>query len=144
MERGPTVAATFLSTLTLKNIHDHILPYIPKINPVKNCIPIKAVTNAFSDMPKNVARHRDGWTLELLRDAAQLDTTAILLRRYFEHFSNGNLPMHFWAYLAYAPMYLFHKKLTEEKTSLTDLALRPVTMGLVLIRFGCMVLVRMN
>ena len=49
-----------------------------------------------------------------------------------------------WAYLASALMYPFHKKLTEERTSLTDPALRPVTVGSVLTRFGCIVMVRTN
>ena len=41
-------------------------------------------------------------------------------------------------------LYPFHKKLPEERTSITDPALRPVTMGSVLTRFGCIVMVRMN
>ena len=41
-------------------------------------------------------------------------------------------------------MYPFHTKLPEERTSITDPALRPVTVGLVLTRFGCRVMVRMN
>ena len=95
MERNPNVAATFLSKLTLKNRHAHTLPYIPKINPVVKCIPIKVVTYAFFGMPKKSAGHIDGWTWELLRDAAQTDSMAILPRRCVEHFSNGNLPKAF-------------------------------------------------
>jgi hypothetical protein len=56
MERDPTVATKFLSKLTLKNRHAHIMPYIPKINPIVNLIPIKAVTDAFLGMPKKVCR----------------------------------------------------------------------------------------
>ncbi len=43
-----------------------------------------------------------------------------------------------------ALLYSFHKKLPEERTSITDPALRPVTVGSVLTRFGCRVMVRMN
>jgi hypothetical protein len=38
----------------------------------------------------------------------------------------------------------FHKKLLEERTSVTYPALRPVPVGSVLTRFGCRVMVRMN
>ena len=48
-----------------------------------------------------------------------------------------------WAYLTSALMYPFHKKLHEERTSVTDPALRPVIVGSVLTRFGCKVMVRM-
>jgi len=41
-------------------------------------------------------------------------------------------------------MYPFHKKLPEERISTTEPALRPVTIGSVLTRFGCRVMVRMN
>jgi hypothetical protein len=41
-------------------------------------------------------------------------------------------------------MYPFHKKMPEERTSFTDPALRPVTVGSVLTRFGWRVMVRMN
>ncbi len=46
--------------------------------------------------------------------------------------------------MASALLYPFHKKLPEERTSITDPALRPVTIGSVLTRFGCRVIVRMN
>ena len=41
-------------------------------------------------------------------------------------------------------MYPFHKLMLEERIDLKDPALRHVTMGSVLTRFGCRVLVRMN
>jgi hypothetical protein len=42
-------------------------------------------------------------------------------------------------------MYLFHKKLVEERViSTTDHALRHVTVGSVISRFGCRILVRIN
>ena len=95
-------------------------------------------------MPNKFAAHRDGWTWELLRNAAQAPSTAALLRKFAEHFSNGALPQDMWAYLASAVVYPFHKKLPEERTSVTDPALRPVTVGSVLTRFGCKVIVRMK
>jgi len=41
-------------------------------------------------------------------------------------------------------MYLFHKLMLEERIDPKDPALHPVTVGSVLTRFGCMVLVKMN
>jgi len=108
-----------------------------------NCDPTM-VTDAFSGMPKKSAAHRDGWTLELLRDAVQTPSTATFLWKFVERFSNGALPKDMWAYLASALLYPFHKKLPEERTSTTDPALRLVTVGSVLTRFGCGVMVRMN
>jgi len=72
---------------------------------------LKAVTDAFSGMPKKSVAHRDGWTWELLRDAAQTPSTEALLRKFGERFSNGTLPEILWAYLASALLYPFHKKL---------------------------------
>jgi len=106
--------------------------------------PLKAITDAFSGMPKKLASHRDGWTWELLKDVAQTPSTAALLRKFVERFSNGALPQDLWAYLASALLYPFHKKLPEERTSITDPALRPATVGSVLTRFICRVMVRMN
>ena len=79
-----------------------------------------------------------------MRDAAQTSSTAALLRKIAEHFSNRALPQYPWAYMASALMYPFHKKLPEERISVTDPALRPVTVGSVLTRFGCRVMMRMN
>ena len=95
-------------------------------------------------MQKKSVAHKDGWTWELLRDAASRPTTAALLRKFAEQFSNGALPKDLWTYLMSALMYPFHKKLPEERISTTDLALRPVTIGSVITRFGCRILVRMN
>ncbi len=115
------------------------------VKPPENSIPLKAVTDAFSGMPKKSAAHRDCWTWELLRDAAQTHSTDALLRKFAERFSNGALPGNLWAYLASALLYPFHKKLLEERSSSTNPALRTVTVGSsVLIRFGCRVIVRMN
>jgi len=41
-------------------------------------------------------------------------------------------------------MYAFHKKLAEKRVSTTDHALRHIIVGLVITRFGCRILVRMN
>jgi hypothetical protein len=60
---------------------------------------------------------RDGWIWELLRDASQTPSTATLLRKFVERFSNGALPQDLWAYLAFALLYPLHKKLPEERTS---------------------------
>jgi hypothetical protein len=139
LESDPEVAAEFLSKLTLKKKHYHIPLYTAKVRPTKNCIPPKAVTEAFSGMPKKSTTHRDGWAWKLLRDAAQTPSAAALLRKFAERFANGALPQDMWAYLASAPLYPFHKKLPEERISAKDPALRLVTVGSVLTRFGCRV-----
>jgi hypothetical protein len=133
-----------MSKLTLKKKHDHIQEYEVKVKPTRNCIPLKAVTDVFSGMGKKSAARRDGWTWELLRDAAQSPSTAALLRKFAEHFSNGALSQDLWAYLASALLYPFHKNLPEERTSVAEPALQPATVGSVLTRFGCKVMVRMN
>ena len=88
LESDPAVAAKFPAKLALGTKHAHIQAYVPKIEPPRNCIPLKAVTNAFSGMPKKSAAHRDGWTWELLSDAAQTPSTAALLCEFAERFSN--------------------------------------------------------
>jgi hypothetical protein len=109
METDPGIAAKFLAKLTLEARQSHIEAYVPYVNPPRNCIPLKGVTEAFSGMPKKSAAHRDDWTWELLRDAAKTASTATLLRKFTEHFSNGALPKELWAYLTSALMYPFHK-----------------------------------
>ena len=76
------VAARFLKTLTLQSRHSHVAPQTSNLKPAKNLIPSKAVFEAFSGMPKKSAPHKDGWTWELLRDAASRPSTAALLRIY--------------------------------------------------------------
>jgi len=49
-----------------------------------------------------------------------------------------------WTYRAFALIYPFHKKLPEERISTTDPALRPVTVGSVITRLGCHILVRID
>ena len=138
------IAAKFLAKLTLKDEHMHIPVHVPKVKPMVTFTPLKATIYALSGMPKKSAAHRDGWTWELLRDAAQRTSTASHLRKFSELFSNGALPKHLWTYLASALMYPFHKLLLEDRVDPKDPALRPVTVGSVLTRFGCRVLVRMN
>ena len=133
-----------MKKLTLQSRHSHIAPHTSTLKPAKNSIPAKALSEAFSGMPTKSAAHRDGWTWELLRDAASRPSTAALLRKFAEHFSNGALPKDLWTYLASALMYPFHKKLPEERVSTSDPALRPVTVGSVITTFGCRILVRMN
>ena len=93
MEADPEVAASFLAKLTLQARHTHEPLYPSSFNkPAKNFIPMTAVVEAFSKMSKKSAAHRDGWTRELLRDAAQRPSTAYHPRKFTELFSNGALP----------------------------------------------------
>ncbi len=62
METDPVLAAKFLKKLTLQARHSHIAPHVSDFKPTKNLIPHKALTEAFSGMPKTSAAHRDGWT----------------------------------------------------------------------------------
>jgi hypothetical protein len=144
LETDREVAAKFLKKLTLHARHPHIDPHTSTIKPTKTLISAKALTDAFSRMPKQYAAHRDGWTWGLLRDAASRHSTADLLGKFAEHFSNGALPRDLWTYLASALMYPFHKLLPEDRISVTDPSLRPVTVGSVITRFACRILVRIN
>jgi hypothetical protein len=114
------------------------------LKPAKNSIPLNAVSDAFSKMPKKSAALTYGWAWELLRDAAQRPSTASHLKKFTELFSNGAMPKNRWTYLASALMYPFHKLMFEERIDPKNPALRPVTVGSVLTRFGCRVLVKMN
>jgi hypothetical protein len=144
VEADPEVVTSFLSKLTLQARHSHVPLHPSSLKPAKNSIPLIAIAEAFSKMPKKLAAHRDGWTWELLRDAVERPSTASHLRKFTELFSNGALPKNLWTYLAYALMYPFHKFMLEERTDPKDPALRPVNVGSVLTRFGCRVLVRMH
>ncbi len=95
-------------------------------------------------MPKKYAAHRDGWTWEILRDAKSRPSIAFLLREFAEVFSNGVLPKDPWTYLPSTLMYPFYKLLHDERISITNPALRLVTLGSVITRFGCRILVRMK
>jgi hypothetical protein len=105
---------------------------------------LTAIADAFSKMPRNSAALRDGWTWELLRDAAQRPSMASHLRKFFELFSNGAMPKNPWTYLASTLTYPFHKLMLEDRIDPKDPALRPITVGSVLTHFGCRVFVKMN
>ncbi len=111
LESGPAVVAKFLAKLTLPTKHSRIPLHTPTVRASKNLIPLKAITKAFSRMPKKLAAHRDGWTWEVLRDAAQRPSTAVLLQKFTEQFSTGALIAFLLSYLASALIYPFHKLL---------------------------------
>ena len=89
-------------------------------------IPIKAVTDAFTCMPKKSAPHIDGWTWELFRDLVNRPKTAELLRYFVELFVNGKLPKPLWKFLSTAIMIPFHKLAQIERDALEDPRLRPI------------------
>jgi len=66
------------------------------------------------------------------------------VRKFSELFSNGSLPKNLWSYMDFEVMYPFHKLMLEDRIDPKDLALRHATVGSVLTRFGCWVLVRMT
>jgi hypothetical protein len=66
------------------------------------------------------------------------------MRKFSELFSNGALPNHLWSYLTSALMYPSNKLMLEDRIDPKEPALRHVTVGSVLTRFGCKVPVRMN
>jgi len=144
IEADPEVAASFLAKLTLQARHSHVPLHPSSLKPAKNSTPLTSVGEAFSKMPKKSATHRDGWTWELLRDATQRPSTASHLKKFTELFSNGALPKNLSTYLASSLMYPFHKLMLEDRLDPKDPALRLVTVGFVLNRFGCRVLVRLN
>ena len=143
-ESDPIVAATFLAKLTRTIPHSHVpippssfkTPFVP--------IPIKAISDAFTAMPKKSAPHRDGWTWELFRDAAERPSTAALLRKFVELFVNGMLPKPLWSFLSSAIMIPFHKLTQLERDLSQDPKLRPITIGSLLTRFSCRTLLRLN
>jgi hypothetical protein len=102
LETDPEIAAKLLAKLTLKATHANIQAHILKVKPPVNRIPRKTLTDASAGMPKKSAAHRDGWTWELFRYAAHTPSTASLLRKFAERFSNGAMPQDMWAYLASA------------------------------------------
>ena len=104
IEADPEVAATFLARLALRARHSHVPLHSSSLKPAKNTITLFAICDAFSKMPKISAAHRDGWTWELLRDAAQRPSTASHMRKFSELFSNGALPSKLWTYPASALM----------------------------------------
>ncbi len=103
------VAATFLAKLTRANLHTHVPAPPSTYKSTFVPIPLKAITYAFTGMPKKYAPHRDGWTWELFRDMAGRPSTANLLRRFVELFVNGSLPKPLWRFLSSAIVIPFHK-----------------------------------
>jgi hypothetical protein len=72
-------------------------------------IPLKVVTYAFTEMPKESAPRRDGWTWELFRDMVGRPSTSGLLRKFVELFVNGILSEPLWKFMSSAIMIPFHK-----------------------------------
>ena len=60
LKTDPEIAAKFLAKLTLKVRHTHIKAHVPTVKPPANNIQLKAVTDAFSGMPKKSVAHRGG------------------------------------------------------------------------------------
>ena len=109
-EFDPIIAASISAKLTRTTPHTHVSPppssykatlFVP--------IPIKAVTDVFTGMPKKSARHRDVWAWELFRDMAKRPKTADLFRSFIEFFFHGKLPKPMWEFLSTASMIPFHK-----------------------------------
>jgi hypothetical protein len=61
-ESDPIVATTFLTKLTRTKPHTYVSMPPSSFKTAFIPIPIKAVTYAFTDMPKKSASHKDGWT----------------------------------------------------------------------------------
>ena len=70
-ETDPIVAATFLSKLTRSTMHTHVPPPLPAHESAFVPIPLKAVRDVITGMPKKSAPHRDGWTWKLFGDMAE-------------------------------------------------------------------------
>jgi hypothetical protein len=75
--------------LTKSTLHTHVHAPPAAYKSTFLTIPSKAVTNAFTCMPKKSAPHRDGWTWEQFRDVASRPSTAGLLRKFMELCVNG-------------------------------------------------------
>jgi hypothetical protein len=63
-ESDPIVEATFLAKLTRIVPHTHVSMPPSSFKIAFLPVPIKAVTYAFTGMPKKFAPHKDGWTWE--------------------------------------------------------------------------------
>ncbi len=75
-ESDPLNAATFLAKLTRDTLHTHFPVPPPTYKSEFIPIPLKAVSDAFTRMPKKSSPHRDGWTWELFRDVDGRPSTA--------------------------------------------------------------------
>jgi hypothetical protein len=138
------VDATFLAKLTRTISHAHVSPPPSAHKSAFVPIPLKTITDAFIGMPKKSAPHRDGWTWELFRDAANRPSTAALLRKIVELFVNGRLPKAIWKFLSSAIVIPFHKLSQPGRDLQSDPRLRPITIGSLLTRYSCKTLLRVN
>ncbi len=119
-ESDPVVVPNFLSKLTMATLHTHVPAPPPTCKSPFFPVPLKAVTYAFTRMPKKSAPHKDGWTWELFRDMAGRSSTSGLLRKFVELFANGLLPRALWKFLSSAIMIPFHKLAQMERMLLAD------------------------
>ncbi len=140
----PVVAATFLAKLTRTTPHTHVPSPPSSYKTAFVPIPLKAVTDTFTSMPKKFAPHRDGWTWELFREVANRPSTANIPRKFVKLFVNGLLPKPLWKFLSSAVMIPFHKLSQLERDLHSDPKLRPITLGSLLTRFSCRTLLRLN
>jgi hypothetical protein len=99
-EFDPIVSATFLAKLTRTVPHTHVPMPPSSFKSAFLPVSIKAVTDAFTGMPKKSAPHTDGWTLKLFRDMANRPKSADMLRKFVELFANGKLPKPLWKFLS--------------------------------------------
>ena len=108
-ESNPEVAAKFMAKLTMTVPHSHVPAPPFSYKTVFVPIPLKSITDTFTSMPKKSAPHRDGWTWELFRDAANRLFTTGLLRKFVELFVSGKLPKGLWKFLSSSIMIPVHK-----------------------------------
>jgi hypothetical protein len=144
-ESDPIVAATFLAKLTRTIPHSHFQPPPSSYKTAFWPIPLKAISAAFTDMPKKSAPRRYGWTWDLFRDVANRPSTIALLKKFAETFVNGILPKSLWKFLSSAIVNLFHKlSYWLERDLHSNPRLRHITIGTLLTRFTCITLLRLN
>jgi len=133
-----------MAKLTRTAPHTPVAPPPSSYKTIFVPIPQKAISDTFRGMPKKSAPHRDGWTWELFRDAANRPSTVALLRKFVELFVNGMLPKGLWKYVSSTIMIPFHKLAQLERDLLSDPRPRPIAIGSMLTRFSCRSLLRLN
>jgi hypothetical protein len=143
-ESNSEVAARFLAKLTRRTPHTHVPPPPSSYKTAFVPIPLKTITDTFTGMPKNSAPHHDGWTWKLFRDAVNHHSMVTLLRKFVELFVNGILPKALYKFLSSAIMIPFHKPAQLERDLVSDVRLRPITIGSLSTRFSCRSLLRLN
>ncbi len=134
-ESNPEVAAKFLVELTKTVPHTHVSAPPSSYKTAFVPIPLKAITDTFTGMPKKSTPHRDGWTWELFRDAANRPSTTSIQQKFVELFVNGRLPKGPWKLLSSAIMIPFLKLAQLDRGLLLDPNLRPITIGSLLTIF---------